>query len=484
MRPTRKSRRHGNRHPEVLSGLFSPVDISFLVLFRIIVGCSVLWVVWGYFQYDLVSSLAVRPFRFTYHGFAWVKPLPEVAMHIHCGLLALFAVLLALGFLYRLSAAVSFAGFTYVFLLDKTEYFNHYYLICLFLFLLIFLPANRCCSLDAMLRPKIKANVVPAWTLWLVRFQVGLPYVYGGIAKLNADWLRGKPMQIWMSRGPLPELFGPAFGEPWMAILFSWGGVIFDLAVVPLLLFRRTRVVAFWCAVLFHLLNSIMFEIDVFPWMMIAATLLFFPPDWTRRLFRRGVKTPASEPNVAGSAPRRNQWVVVLLVLYLGFHLLIPFRHWLIPGHASWTEEGHRFAWRMMLRTKVNAVQFVVTDPKTGQSELAQITRWLTPRQFNKMARDPEMLREFAHFVRREYWEQLRRDVEVRVVVLNSLNGRKPQQLVDPNVDLSREPRRWWHKTWILPLVQPFREQPWQVPVHKWPEHVVIRWPDVLQPEG
>lgn len=482
MRSTRKLRPNDELRAKTLTVLFSPVDISFLVLFRIVVGCSLLWVMVGFFQHELVSSLAIRPFHFTYHGFAWVKPLPEVAMQIHGGLLILVAVFLALGFLYRLSAVISFFGFTYVFLLDKTEYFNHYYLICLFLLLLVFLPANRCCSLDALLRPKIRMNVVPAWTLWLARFQVGLPYVFGGIAKLNADWLRGEPMRIWLSKGPLPYLFGPVIKEPWMALLFSWGGVILDLAIVPLLLWRRTRPVAFSLAVLFHLLNAIMFEIDVFPWMMIGATLVFFPPDWPRRLFSRGTNSPATQRDESRPVFRREAYVGVLLVLYVGFHVLVPFRHCFIPGNASWTEEGHRFAWRMMLRTKVNAVQFVVTDRMTGQSELAQPIRWLTPRQYNKMGRDPEMLREFAHFVRQRYRERRNRDVEVRVVVLSSLNGRQPQQLVEPETDLSREPRRWWHQAWILPLTQPFREQPWQVPVRRWPQHIPVRWPTAIQP--
>ena len=133
------------------------------------------------------------------------------------------------------------------------------------------------------------------------------------------------------------------------------------------------------------------------------------------------------------------------------------------------------------MRTKVNAVRFIVTDRTTGRSESANFLPWLTPRQFNKMVRDPEMLREFAHFLRRKYQDELRKDVEVRVVALCMLNGRKPQQLVDPDVDLSREPRRWLHQPWILPLVEPFRKEPWNEPVNMWPNHVATRWPVVLR---
>ncbi len=133
------------------------------------------------------------------------------------------------------------------------------------------------------------------------------------------------------------------------------------------------------------------------------------------------------------------------------------------------------------MRTKVNAVRFIVTDRTTGRSEFANFLPWLTQRQCIKMVRDPEMLREFAHFLRRKYQEELRKDVEVRVVALCMLNGRKPQQLVDPDVDLSREPRRWLHQPWILPLVEPFRKEPWNEPVNMWPNHVATRWPVVLR---
>ena len=34
----------------------------------------------------------------------------------------------------------------------------------------------------------------------------------------------------------------------------------------------------------FHVLNKWMFDIGIFPVMMLAATLLMFPPDWPRKV--------------------------------------------------------------------------------------------------------------------------------------------------------------------------------------------------------
>src|SRR5262245_1967152 len=160
-----------------------------------------LWALWDFHAKNLITTDYAAPiFHFTYFGFEWVKPWPGSGMYWHFAALAVLAVFLIVGFLYRLSAFLFWLGFTYVFLLEKAVYLNHYYLVSLLAFLLIFLPANRAWSIDARLWPALRSDYVPAWTQWLLRFQVGLPYVFGGIAKLNADWFHGQPMQIWLSR--------------------------------------------------------------------------------------------------------------------------------------------------------------------------------------------------------------------------------------------------------------------------------------------
>jgi hypothetical protein len=172
---------------------------------------------------------------------------------------------------------------------------------------------------------------------------------------------------------------------------------------------------------------------------------------------------------------RKQAIIATLLFAYVLFHLVIPFRRWLYPGSPLWTEQGHLFAWHMMLRAKVSALRFMVTDRATGRTaEVApdDMKRWLTPQQFESMGHDPEMIREFAHFIRAQY-EEKGRDVEVRVLALCSLNGRKPQPLVDPTVDLSRQPRRLVHQPWIVPLVEPFRWEAWNVPVSEWENHLL-----------
>ena len=392
-------------------------------------------------------------------------------MYWHFAALAMLSAFMMAGFLYRVSAFLLWLGFTYVFLLEKAIYLNHYYLICLLCFLLIVVPAHRAGSIDVRLRPNLRTDLVPAWTLWLVRFQVAAPYVFGGIAKLNTDWLRGQPMQLWLSGDGSRWRFvlGPVAEEQWLALAFSWGGLMFDLAIVPLLLWPRTRAIAFVVAVVFHLMNAFMFDIGIFPWLMIGATTVFFPPGWPRKVITEpGKPAPKPAPPRLALPPMRSQRVIAcLLAAYVLVQLVLPLRHWLYPGDSLWTGEGSTFAWHMMLRQKTNAVRFVLTDASTGQKFGLEMSRWLTLLQYQHMADDPEMLREFAGYVRRKHQEQ-GQDMEVRVQGLCSLNGRKPQPLIDPTVDLSRQPRTLWHQAYIVPLREPFRRVPWSVPVEEW----------------
>jgi hypothetical protein len=262
--------------------------------------------------------------------------------------------------------------------------------------------------------------------------------------------------------------------EHWLALLFSWGGLLFDLAIVPLLLWRPTRVAAFCAAVVFHLMNAFMFDIGVFPWLMIGATTVFFDPDWPRRLI---TSPPSPQPTAPGKSnlpvPSRRQSALIttLIFSYILVQLVLPFRFWLYPGNVLWTEQGTMFTWHMMLADKDTGIRFMVTDRATGRAAPADLMRWLNRQQLDRMGYDPEMMREFAHFLRRQF-ESQGKDVEVRVLALCSLNGRKPQLLVDPTVDLSRQPRTWPHQPYIVPLREPFRWQPWNVPVPEWEKYL------------
>lgn len=439
--------------------LFAPIDIGMLVVFRVAFGASMLIEVFRYFNPGPDGITRIQrtyidpPLNFTFYGFSWVQPFPGNGMYILFGVLGVAALLITIGLLYRLAALIFFLGFTYVFLLEQAVYLNHFYLISLLSGICVLMPANRAWSVDAVLRPSIHSWTVPAWTLWLLRFQIGVAYFYGGIAKMNPDWITGVPMYLMMSTRTDFPVLGQFFHETWMIYLYAYGGMLFDLLIVPLLLWRRTRTAAFIAAVAFHTSNAKMFNIGIFPLVMVAVTIIFFPPEWLRSPKR------TDEPPRANEPPAKWTWwqklVAALVVVHVAGQILIPFRHLLYPGDVSWTEEGHRFSWHMKLRSKSSDVAFLVTDGAGEPLNWNSPDLALTDRQTSKMAGRPDMLLQYAHYIREHLEAQGHEEVHVYAYANSSLNGRAPQPIVDPNVDLATEPRNLRHANWIVPLYEP-----------------------------
>jgi len=202
-----------------------------------------LWEVFRYFQYGRIHRYFVAPkFYFKYYGFGWVEPWPGFGMEVHFIVMGLLAAAIAAGMLYRVATVLFFLAFTYVFLLDQVCYLNHFYLVCLYSFLMIIVPAHRAFSVDASVVPRLRSPTAPAWSLWILRTQMCVVYFMGGIAKINADWLRGEPMRIWLAERSDFPLLGRFFHEEWMVYLFSYGGLLFDLFIPAIILTRRTPV--------------------------------------------------------------------------------------------------------------------------------------------------------------------------------------------------------------------------------------------------
>jgi vitamin K-dependent gamma-carboxylase len=441
--------------------LFSRIDIAPLIYFRIAFGAIMLWEVCRYFQHGWIRRYWIEPaFNFTYYGFDWVKPLPGDGMYFLFFGLGVLAVCITLGFWYRVSAILFFLGFTYSFLLEQARYLNHFYLVCLISFLMIFMPVDRAFAIDALRNPKKRSDTAPAWTLWLLRAQLGIVYFYAGVAKLNADWFQGEPLRIWLSESTDFPVIGALFTQEWMVYLLSYSGLLLDLLIFPFLLWRRTRIAAFLIAVAFHLTNARLFAIGIFPWFMIAATALFFSPYRFGKLFNRGsVTTRLSQHPFLDAKPLkpRQKLTVILLSLYLGIQLLVPLRHFLYPGNVNWTYEGHRFSWHMKLLDKAAEAEFLVTDPQSQMTWTVYPQDYLAGWQIRKMSTRPDMILQFSHYLAEELRGEGYPQVEIRARVLSSLNGREPQLLIDPDVDLVAQSRSLAHAPWILPLTEPLQ---------------------------
>ena len=456
-----------------------PVDIAMLVYFRVVFGAVMVWEVCRYLANGWIAEYYIDPvMSFDYWPFTFVEPLPGPLPYVQFVVMGGLAAAMVLGWRYRLCAFLFALNFTWVFLSEKSTYLNHLYLVTLLAWMMVLLPAHRAVSLDARRDPALRSDTAPAWTLWLLRAQIAVVYVYGGIAKLNSDWLNAQPMTIWMDARSDMLGIGPIIASTWGTWFLTYAGIVFDLFVVPAVMWKRTRGVALASALLFHTTNETMFSIGIFPYLAMAATLVFLEPDWPRRVAARVaawsqgrggawvIDDPFAKDPPAPTAPAPAsaiaRWGPAVFVVWTVWQCAMPFRHLLYPGNVSWTEEGHNFAWHMKLRTKRSRVRIEVVDKGTGQKTIVDHKEHLGDRQARKMVTRPDMMVQFAQWLAQEY-EAGGRDVAVYMSVMSSLNGRKAQLLVDPTVDLSEVERGLGHATWILPLTEelPYNPRPW-----------------------
>ncbi|MGW8122300.1 HTTM domain-containing protein [Roseivirga echinicomitans] len=444
-----------------LKNLFAPIDNASIVLFRIMFGLIMLWEVTRYFKFNWIERYWVTPdYNFAYTPFN-LSPLPENWMYILWYVLGVLAVCITIGLFYRISTVLFFLIFTYTFLLEQARYLNHFYLVVIVSFILIFIPAHRNFSIDSKIFKNIKSPFNASWNLWLIRFTVGIPYFFGGIAKINSDWLRGYPLKDWLLGDLSFPIIGQYFTEHWMILIMSYSGLILDLAVVPVLLFKRTGVIGFIAICLFHLMNVELFQIGIFPWFMIAATSLYFSPDWPKRVLRK-IGFIGAEPSQLvnfKSNPKYQKAILYGLALYFSIQVFLPLRHWLIKGDVNWTEEGHKYSWRMKLRSKDGRTSFLVKNKATDEILDVNIRGYLKSWQERKMGGNPDMIWKFAKFLKEEYG-RMGIDVEVYAQALASLNGREYQYIIDPNVDLASQKKVFFgHSEWVLLLEVPLERQ-------------------------
>ena len=442
--------------------------------FRIAYGLLVAYGSIRFLARGWVDALYLEPVHhLTYPGFEWVRPLAAPWMHFHMVALAGLGLCIAVGYRHRLAAALFVVGFAYTELIEASLYLNHYWFVTLAGVLLWLLPVGGRWSLDAALGLTAAAPVVPAGAVWALRAQVAVVYGFAGLAKLNPDWLfEAQPLRLWLADRTHLPLIGPLLDEPAVAYLASWWGVFFDCTVVGWLLWRRSRPWAFAALVAFHLATAALFQIGIFPWVMILAALVFFAPDWPRRLTRAartafngdttragdaspvggGAPTGSAEPVGGGEepAPAVGRVRLALLGLLAVVQLVLPLRHYAIDGNVRWTEEGYYLAWRVMLTEKAGHVEYAVTDPSTGNTWTADPGLVLTDWQAAHAATRPDMVHATARLIADHYRRQGVIDPEVRADAWVTMNGRPARRLVDPEVDLAAHARGSLPPGWIL----------------------------------
>lgn len=436
--------------------LLRPVDAASVATFRIGLGLVLAVGMLRFLAEGWVRVLFVEPtFFFKYYGFGWVAAPPAGAIYALYGSLFLLALAFAAGIRFRVVAVLLFLGFSWAEFIDVTNYLNHYYLVSLLLLLSTFLPIGWTWSIDALRRPAYARSTIPAWALYLLRFQVGVVYAYAGFAKFGTDWLlHAQPLGIWLAaRDELPVL-GPWFRTAWVPYFVSWAGFLFDSSIVLLLSWRRTRALAFCAVLVFHTGTHLLFDIGLFPFLMPLAATLFFAPDWPRRLlvgtFGRLESRAGPPPAVEPGWTARRRWLALPIAAYVALQVLLPLRFLSYGGDVLWHEQGMRWSWKVMVREKNGSVTYRVRHPDTGREWQVEPMRYLTWRQANEMTGQPDLILQLAHHVAEDFEERGLGPVEVRVDAMVSLNGRAPERLIDPTVDLTKVRDGVARADWIL----------------------------------
>ena len=440
-----------DNHTIPMQWLTRPKHIAPLAVLRMAFGLVLFISTIRFMAKGWVHDFYIAPkFLFPFYGFEWLKPLPATAMYALFVLMAAASLLILAGLFYRLSVAVFLLCFVYVELLDKSYYLNHYYFVSIITFLLLLVPAHRYFSLDTIRKPSLKANYVPAWTIDIFKGQLFLVYFCAGLSKLNHDWLfEAQPLKIWLPASAGMPLIGPLLAQTWVAFAFSWFGAIFDLSIGFLLLCRPTRKIAWVFVLLFHALTGWLFKIGMFPYIMIAATVIFFSDNFHRKILR----VPAAEPPVNfyfSAASKRLLYPV--LTVYILLQLALPFRYLLYPGRLCWTEEGYRFSWRVMLMEKGGTAFFYIKDARTGRKWEVVNSQFLTPLQERMMDTQPDMILQYAHHLHDVYEKKKINDPIVTVESYVTLNGSGSRLFIDSTVDLARQHENFLPKKWILPF--------------------------------
>jgi len=235
----------------------------------------------------LYENFIQPPFTFTYIGFEFLQPLPGNGMYGYFGLMCLLALMIMTGAFYRIAMPAFAIMWTLVYLAQKSNYNNHYYLMLILCWLMCLVPAHRDVSVDARRDPAIRSDHCPNWVRYVFIAQTAIVYFYAGINKINADWLSGKFIAIQFSRLSHHHWFGDIYGNKVFQLFICYSGLFFDLFIVPLLLWKRTRHLALTAFCLFHLFNSYSFRIGIFPYLSIATAVFFLAPGVTNRLIFR-----------------------------------------------------------------------------------------------------------------------------------------------------------------------------------------------------
>lgn len=346
--------------------------------------------------------------------------------------------------------------------------------------------AHHVWSLDSKIGVIAQNKRLPNWQLFLFQFQVLILFFYGGINKINTEWLSGYPVIYSLAiKGIVEPILSP------LAIAMSWAGMLFDLLVGWFLYFGIYLKICFLSSMMFHLTNHWMYDdIGVFPFLGMGLLVLFIPSHyWIKE------KIPKL------GAQKISKKIIVGVAAICLFQVVFPFRHYFLSGDFRWTDEGGKFAWTMKSSARTMWITFFIVDPKTKKKqELEEFNTKITSHEIIQIIKkkiltenvvevvdgkfimryagkeiDINRLDEYEYklktrkyarrdlvdlysvwraalFIEKKYKKMGIKDPIITVEFIKSINAHPPERVIDPNLDLTKVKYSLWrHNEWILP---------------------------------
>ena len=430
--------------------LFTQIDNSALIIFRVFFGFLIAAEAIGAIFTGWITRTMIEPqFTFNFIGLDFLQPLPGNGMYFYFAVMGIFGLLVMVGFKYRwsmLAYTIMWAG---VYFMQKSSYNNHYYLLLLLLIMMSVLPAGNYFSIDVKRNPALKKISMPRWCVLAIIAQLWIVYTYASVAKLYPDWLDYSVAKNLMLGRAYYPIIGDLLQGHWAHVSITYFGILFDLLIVPLLLWRRTRLAAFFFSIFFHIFNSIIFQIGIFPYLSLAFTVFFFSKERIHAIFMK--KKEFYDKNEV-IVPSYKKILIPVAIIWFVIQIALPIRHWFIPGDVLWTEEGHRMSWRMMLRGRSGITNFYVVDKADPKAERKYINKkdYLSKKQLRTVAAKPDAIWQFAQRLKKIYAEE-GKDISVYVKSSVSVNGKKRRPFIDPEVDLANTPWNYFTANpWII----------------------------------
>jgi len=418
-------------------------------------GAAMVYQCLYYIRIDYAFQFMAGPeILFSYPYFEFVQPLPVALLRGLQWLMLIAAMLIMLGWRSRWASGFFFIVFSYFTLIDKTLFNNHLYLFMLLALLFTFVDAERCYSLANRFRKKKPSPYIEAWQLYLFRFMVFLVYFYGGVMKLDREWLSGSVAEAALKAKGLED-------APFLTAFFTYGGVLYDLLIGFFLLYKPTRFVAVLFVLFFNLTNHFYLfdDIGVFPFAMIACTVVFFDPERTAIAMNKAFGTPPTAKKQKSQPPalswnKRKQLTVVAIGIFVAFQLIFPFRYLLFTSDPEWSGIASRFAWRMKMQTRaLEKFEMTVQGIPNGKPLQVDYKAFLSANQHKQLIMDPYNIIQLAQYVAEEAKDRGMRQPTVRADINVSYNGRPAQKMVVPEVPLEQQSiYRFTSQGWLKKL--------------------------------